>query len=94
MKRFASNLTAQSISVEYCEYNDQPNALERQLDRLFQPGDEFVVVDPVDFILAKRLRRFGVKRKLPIHFLPTPGFINSVEDNQDYRKGKKTLVHG
>jgi deoxyribodipyrimidine photolyase-related protein len=89
MKRFASNLTAQSISVEYCEYNDQPNALERQLDRLFQPGDEFVVVDPVDFILAKRLRRFGVKRKLPIHFLPTPGFINSVEDNQDYRKGKK-----
>lgn len=89
MKRFAASLSSKSISVDYCEYDDQPNALSRQLGPLIKSGEELVVADPMDFILEKRLRQFGQKMKTPIHFVPTPSFLNSRQDNDAYRRGKK-----
>ena len=48
-----------------------------------------MVADPTDFILEKRLQRISRKIKVEIEVLPNPGFLNSREQNIDYRAGKK-----
>ena len=50
---------------------------------------KFLVADPTDFILEKRLRRNARKLKAEIEFLPSPLFLNTPDQNSEYRAGKK-----
>ncbi len=93
MKKFQSMLDQKGHSTDYLDHDVGEGSLENQLRSLFQRGrlepKSFATIDPVDFMLRKRLdracRRIGVR----IEYLANPGFLNTQEQNQEYRSGKK-----
>jgi deoxyribodipyrimidine photolyase-related protein len=87
MKRFESHLQQQGYSTVYCDYSARPDSLRKHFKKLAQP--RFVIADPVDFILRKRLSRISNDLDLEIEYLPTPGFINDAAENIAYRADKK-----
>ncbi len=93
MKRFADRLKDKGYNTKYVDYSvDQPtliDQLRRATKTSKRKGEKLIVADPVDFILNKRLRAAADKLGVECQFLPSPGFINSPEENEEYRAGKK-----
>lgn len=93
MKRYELRLQKQGWRTEYFEYLNQPNSLSTQLESICRLDDsdqpKFVTVEPNDFILAKRLHRYFRERNLRCEHLANPGFINTPQQNEDYRASKK-----
>jgi deoxyribodipyrimidine photolyase-related protein len=93
MKRYESELQERGFATRYLECGDERPTLATQLKRLIPndlaEGDKLGAVDPVDFILEKRVRTACERLGLACEFLPSPGFVNSQEENRTYRKGKK-----
>lgn len=81
MKRYEASLKGKGLETRYVEYDPERRALPRALDGV----SKAIVVDPTDFMLEKRLRRDCASLTL----LPNPNFINTPEQNRDYREGKK-----
>lgn len=92
MKRYESWLIENGFETQYIEYDPRRDALSHQIDSLLGPPNEvesLAVVDPVDFILQRRLNRISSQTGLPIEWLDNPGFLNTSEENKTYRAGKK-----
>lgn len=93
MKRFQSQLEQDGFATTYCDYDAKPNSLLRHMRRLLKTVESkerrFLVVDPTDFVLERRLKRNAEQLKAELEFLPSPLFLNSREQNQQYRAGKK-----
>ena len=93
MKRYQKHLNSKGLETLYVDYDPQPQSLLRQLEQIKQTmtstPPRVMVADPTDFILCKRLERFCHQVGLQLELLPTPQFINSPEENQNYRAGKK-----
>lgn len=93
MKRYEAQLHEQGFETLYIDYDPTPGALAKQLARVCRSikssPRKLMVADPTDFILEKRLQRISRKIKVEIEVLPNPGFLNSREQNIDYRAGKK-----
>ena len=89
MKRYAAELERRGYVVHYRDY-DQEQSLEGQLRAaLGGAGDSICCIDPSDFILEKRLRAVANKWGLDLELLSNSGFLNSSEENQRYRAGRK-----
>ena len=52
-------------------------------------GNELYCIDPTDFLLEKRIRQACQTLDVRCELLRNPGFLNSAEENQEYRNGKK-----
>ncbi|EMI22337.1 deoxyribodipyrimidine photolyase-related protein, partial [Rhodopirellula maiorica SM1] len=93
MKRYEAALRDKGYDVQYLDYDAKNPSLIEKLKQVFraedQTPDELCFIDPTDFILSKRLRNASKKLGLHCEVLPNPGFLNSVEENQDYREDKK-----
>ena len=91
MKRYEQSLQEQGFATTYFDYDDQPGSIERVFKKLLKQdkSKSFATIDPVDFILEKRLNAIADELGIEISFLPNPGFINSAAENQEYRSGKK-----
>jgi deoxyribodipyrimidine photolyase-related protein len=93
MKRYEQWLQNEGYQTQYVDYDPTPGALEKQLKKikraLKSSPKKLLVADPIDFILEKRLREIEGELKVEIEFLPNPGFLNTTEQNTDYRAGKK-----
>ncbi|MEM9943230.1 MAG: cryptochrome/photolyase family protein [Planctomycetota bacterium] len=90
MKRFESWLQKKEYDVVYVEYQPGKHSLKKTLDQLSTDnGGEFLLADPVDFMLTKRLNRIAESKDYSIEFLNTPMFLNLPEENFEYREGKK-----
>ncbi|MEM7026938.1 MAG: cryptochrome/photolyase family protein [Pseudomonadota bacterium] len=85
--KYYEELCKQSIKTSYFDYQYKKTHL-KSIIKTFSPA-EFLVADPTDFILLKRLQRFITETNSELRILTNPGFINSREDNQTYREGKK-----
>lgn len=110
MKRYEWQLKEQGFSTLYLEYNSQvdvqmddpidspSNSLLRHLETISQstklPTCKILVAEPADFLLEKRLRRFCDQLGIDCQFLPSPQFINSREENAEYRQSKKRWFMG
>lgn len=92
MKRYEAWLQSKDWRTEYLEYDPQPDSLSRQLeyvaDSMTSTPARWVVADPVDFMLEKRLRRISNELEIDCEFVATPGFINDSSVNQKYRASK------
>ena len=94
MKRYESDLRDRGYHTEYLAYNEKKKpSLQTQLSRLLQnrksrKGEKLCLVTPIDFILEKRVRAACKKLGLECEFLPNPGFINTSDENNEYRAGK------
>ena len=93
MKRYGQWLESKGFETEYLEYDSKPDLLSRQLKsiakKMKSTPAKFLVAEPTDFILEKRLRRICESLNVPCEFLPNPGFINQPHENQEYRASKK-----
>lgn len=90
MKRFERLLETRGLSTKYLEYDSENQSLRKHLRGLADQGVQAVAtIEPVDFMLRKRLERDCSQLGISIKWLSNPGFLNSTAENQDYRSGKK-----
>ena len=93
MKRYESELQNKGFETQYVDYDANAPSLVDQLQKSIKRKDrkanELCCIDPTDFVLEKRLRKACEVLDLRCEILPNPGFLNSAEENQDYRAGKK-----
>ncbi|MEM6261227.1 MAG: cryptochrome/photolyase family protein [Bacteroidota bacterium] len=89
MRWFADHLRETGHSVTYLAYTEF-GQLEKVFEKLVEDEvSEVDYVDPVDFMLEKRLSRLCEQHGIHAHVHSTPGFINSEEENQAFFSGKK-----
>jgi deoxyribodipyrimidine photolyase-related protein len=93
MKRYESMLKDNGVKTAYLDHDPSSGSLLRHLESLFQKKTlkpkRFETLEPVDFMLRKRLVRACDQLGVKIEFLPNPGFLNTSEQNREYRDGKK-----
>ena len=93
MKRFAAQCKDDGFKTVYLDHDCEEDSLKRQLEKLFKPKTlkpkRFETLEPVDFMLRKRLDRFSQQLDVRVEYLPNPGFLNTPEENAEYRSGKK-----
>ena len=93
MKRYELMLQDKGLSTLYLDYDAKPDSLHRQLKKvasqLKSSPRKLIVAAPNDFLLEKRLNRFGKQLGIEIEYLSNPGFINKPHENHGYRDGKK-----
>lgn len=92
MKRYESSLQEKGLKTLYLDYDPKPKSLRRHLAAikrsLESSPSKLIVVEPNDFMLEKRLNRFCDELKIECEYVANPGFINSPEENRQYRAGK------
>ena len=90
MKRFESLLNQRGFKTKYVDYNSSKSLIDVIWDAI-EEGDSRSIcyADPTDFILQKRLRRACTRMDLQATVLVNPAFMNTREQNQDYRGKKK-----
>ncbi|WP_419189723.1 cryptochrome/photolyase family protein [Stieleria marina] len=93
MKRYESSLNDRGFDTAYIDYDARKPALKHRLAEtladLGKRGEKLCVVNPTDFILEKRLLASCEEHGVECEYLPHPGFLNTPEQNQQYRAGKK-----
>ncbi len=93
MKRYETMLEDRGYKTTYLTHDASKDSLKTHLETLFKKKTlkpkRFETIEPVDFMLRKRLERFSDQLGVHIEFLPNPGFLNSREQNTEYRSGKK-----
>jgi deoxyribodipyrimidine photolyase-related protein len=80
MNYYAEYLRSNGKEVRYFEAKEAK--LEGIFEQLRQITTQLVVVDPTDFLLEKRIRRFATQHNLSIDWHNNPSFINTPSDNQ------------
>lgn len=92
MKRYETLLAERGHEVVYVDFNaEEPlliDQLRSEIPAKQRKGETLSVVDPTDFVLGRRLRKACQSLGLELNLLPNPGFLNSPEQNHDYRSGK------
>lgn len=87
LKNYEALLNQKKIKTDYLNYVDikgEPAYLEKYLMR--NKIDKIHFIDPVDFILEKRLNKLSVKKQI----YPTPNFLCSKDYLEEYFSNKKT----
>ena len=88
MKAFAAKLEERGLKVKYFDW--QPRLLETISDGIsHDAATKYIVSDCVDYLLNKRLKLLAAKHTLKIRWLRSQLFLNSNEENAQYRAGKK-----
>lgn len=90
MTRFAERLREEGERVEYIEYAEHEPITQQTITRLGEAGiTDLLCADPADFILERRIRSYADAHGLTLRILDTPGFLNTNEQNQDWRTGQR-----
>ncbi len=93
MKRYEQKLQSKGLKTLYINYDPTPDSLKRHLKMIRRSMPplprKLILVEPDDFILTRRLKRFCRQLKISLHMVPNPGFINQPHENQEYRSRKK-----
>lgn len=90
MQAYAERLKKDRINVQTVPYSKGECELNHICSTLFSEGYRLLTVaDPHDFLLEKRLKIAAQKSGLTLKTVPSPGFINSHEENQQWRATRK-----
>ncbi len=90
MTRYRDGLVAKGFDAAIWPFERQPGACLCLFQSLRDRGiSHIVMVDPVDFIAEKRLRAAAGRTDITLDFQPSPGFLNTRADNQDWFVGRK-----
>ena len=91
MKRYEQGLISQGFKTKYVDYRpDKPDRLSDQLHSFGVSSEDLIAtIQPCDFLLEKRLKRWVREMNVDLHLLPDPGFINDSQQNSEYRATKK-----
>lgn len=90
MARYHQDLRARGINATIVTYDRRSDACLRLFNQLADDGFmQVVMVDPVDFIAEKRLRKAAHHAGVTLRILPTPGFLNTQAHNRAWAAGRK-----
>ena len=93
MKRYEAFLVDQGFETQYLDYNPKTPSLAQQLKRAIKAkdrkGETLCFVEPTDFVLEKRLQTAANDLGMEQEILSNPGFLNTPDENRQYRGGKK-----
>ncbi len=90
MHQYAQRLAKREPPVKHVLWNTPDSALPTLCESLRQQGfDRVVVGDVHDFTLERRLRKACDEHELQLEFMPTPAFLNSADDNREWRASHK-----
>ncbi|MEM6471857.1 MAG: cryptochrome/photolyase family protein [Planctomycetota bacterium] len=92
MKRYGEMLSKKGHDVKYVKFDSEKSLteqLEKNVPKSKRKTHDLAAADPVDFLLEKRLKRAAKSLGMDLRLLPTPGFLNTRQENAEYRKGKK-----
>ncbi len=90
LAEFGAALKKKKVVVEHITYQDGVCELDGILKQLSH--DKFgkiYCVEPCDYVLEKRLVRAAQKHNIELTLLPSPGFLNTSEENQEWRSTRK-----
>ena len=87
MSYYAENMRSNGKDVQYFKHNEAQ--LSAIFEKLKQCASQVHVVDPTDYLLEKRIRRFAQQYGLELIWHDNPSFLNSRSDN-DLLLGKQT----
>ena len=87
MSYYAENMRSNGKDVQYFKHNEAQ--LSNIFEKLKQCASQVHVVDPTDYLLEKRIRRFAQQYGLELIWHDNPSFLNSKSDN-DSLLGKQT----
>lgn len=87
MKRYEATLVNKGFHTSYIDYASD-SSLDDLLKRVAD-SDNWLTLQPVDFVLQKRLERAASVNGAELSFLDNPGFLTLPEQNAEYRLGKK-----
>lgn len=89
MANFAALMVKSNHTVETIPYQPE-SILDALCLRLKQEGASgLMTIAITDFMLDKRLRVAAAAAGLPLNEWPDPGFINTAEENREWRQGRK-----
>ena len=89
MQRYAAGLRERDFRVRYASFDADTDPLHEALHSVQKRGvKQVLVADPTDFILEKRLRHRTEQHGLQLDWLENPGFLNTREENRNYRVQK------
>ncbi len=88
MAQYGSMLRQQGHNVINCSYANSHELLLRQLASL--PGEiqQWVVADPIDWALTRRLKVAANLLEKKLVTVDSPNFLNTSSINCEYRRGK------
>lgn len=90
MDYYHSTLMALGHDCHYIEYKAEEPAMKRLFNALGEQKIEQIhTVDPVDFMLKKRLEQYAYEDHIQITWHKNPGFLNTQRQNSAYRDSKK-----
>ena len=90
MASYSAWLKKKKLDVDIAPYESAESSLKALCKELADAGHKRVVVAELnDFMLQKRLRSAADKAGLELCELDTPGFINTCEENAEFRDGRK-----
>ena len=90
MRSFVSMLNAESTQAKIIPWQSPASLLPDLFDELTKNGFEKVVYcELVDFELEKRIQAATLSAGLLVDILPSPGFLNSREQNIEWSSGRK-----
>ena len=90
MKHYFESMSSLNVNLEYVEHDGKTDVLHTHLKSLRSDGiTKIILADPHDFLLRKRLCRYCTALSLDIDVLETPMFLNTVDQNREYREPKK-----
>ena len=90
MAHYQQALVKQGLNAKIIPYDPQNGACKRLFQNLKEQGITTVVMaDPVDFIAEQRIHESADATGIKLEVLPSPGFLNSPDDNLKWYRGRK-----
>ncbi len=90
MAAYFKTLERRKCSSDYIKYKDGAEPLPKLLKSLASDGcNAIAVADLHDYTLQHRLQNAAEAASLELTIHSTPGFINTTEENTDWRAGRK-----
>ena len=91
MGHFQERLEESGWTVERADYRPDASMLSKVIDGLAESGlCKLTVCDVHDYILERRLRQAALDSGLELNILASPGFLNTPELNQNWRKNNSS----
>ena len=89
MKEYESYLINKSIKVSYIDSFNQSSDIRNFIKDISSEVDKIHVIDPVDYLLEKRLKKACIKYNLSLEVYDNPSFINSNSELEPFFRNDK-----
>ena len=89
MKEYENYLINKSVVVNYIDSLNQSSDIRNFIKEISSEVDKIHVIDPVDYLLEKRLKKACIKNNLFLEIYDNPSFINTNSELEPFFRNDK-----